>query len=368
MAKEAELAAATRHLDEFGYCVLRGVVDERVATACRAMMDEHLGPPCEDVNMAAERGAAPYWGQKNVSWPADGAYAADGGAPVIHTGGYAHSLQHPLYDARCAATVPPMAASMGTILRSGTTDRSGPSGLKLIHQNFRRTDPQPGPYPELIGGVQRSEDGKQPAAGFHMDSAFLPEHYAATPRLNYYITILALSPVVTGGAAFMFAPGSLAAAKAAAVSLPPEVAAGVTAKGCRHDLPRLLGQGVEGSAVSKCRTIAQEVTMSTGDMLILDPMLSHSGSVFREGTIAGECCSRYVLFSLMADEAAFGVTFCGLRDRNYTAPAAKFTAEMKQALPRELRSLLEWELPDDTDGVGLLAAAVGGAAVIGAKL
>ena len=80
----------------------------------------------------------------------------------------------------------------------------------------RRTDPSPPPFPELIDGVQRSEDGEKPAAGFHMDSAFLPEHYEATPRLNYYITILALSPVVSGGAAFMFAPGSLAAAKAAA--------------------------------------------------------------------------------------------------------------------------------------------------------
>ena len=32
-------------------------------------------------------------GQKNVQWPNPA--AADGGGPVIHTGGCAHSLQHP---------------------------------------------------------------------------------------------------------------------------------------------------------------------------------------------------------------------------------------------------------------------------------
>ena len=99
----------------------------------------------------------------------------------------------------------------------------------------------------------------------------MPAHYETTPRLNYYITILALSPVVSGGAAFMFAPGSLQAAKRAGAALTPAIAAAVTAKGCRSDLPRLVGQGVEGTEVAQCRQVAQEVTMDTGDMLILDP-------------------------------------------------------------------------------------------------
>ena len=143
-------AAAALHLDAHGYCVLRKVVGPDVAAASRAMMDEHLGPPCADIEMAAERGQAGVWGQKNVSWPADGAYAADGGAPVVHTGGSAHSLQHPLYDARCADVVPPMAERMARILRCAP----GGGGLKLIHQNYRRTDPSPPPFPELIDGVQ----------------------------------------------------------------------------------------------------------------------------------------------------------------------------------------------------------------------
>ena len=33
-------------------------------------------------------------------------------------------------------------------------------------------------------------------------------------------------------------------------------------------------------------------------------------------------------------------------DRRYTSPASKFPAEMRDALPPSLRSLLEWELPD----------------------
>ena len=43
-------------------------------------------------------------------------------------------------------------------------------------------------------------------------------------------------------------------------------------------------------------------------MLVLDPMLSHSGSVFREHLPEGSPSARYVLFSLIADQSAIGVT------------------------------------------------------------
>ena len=65
------------------------------------------------------------------------------------------------------------------------------------------------------------------------------------------------------------APGSLAAAKAAGAALPPTLAESITARACRTDLPKLLGQGVEGSAVQRCREVAEEVTMEPGDTLIL---------------------------------------------------------------------------------------------------
>ena len=82
-------------------------------------------------------------------------------------------------------------------------------------------------------------------------------------------------------------------------------------------------------------------------------VLSHSGSVFREGLQDGPA-ARYVLFSLIADSSSIGVTLTGLRERNYTAPADKYTPEMKAALAPELLPMLEWELDDDTDGEGLL--------------
>ena len=78
--------------------------------------------------------------------------------------------------------------------------------------------------------------------------------------------------------------------------------------------------------------------------------LRHAGSPFREGLPAGSPCSRYVLFSLLADELSIGVTLTGLRNRNYTSPSGKWTEEMRSALAPELRPMLDWELPDDSDG------------------
>jgi hypothetical protein len=225
-------------------------------------MDEFLGPLCKDIKATADRnealasGGTSRWFQKGVNWPEPS--AAGGGAPVLHTGGWAHSLQHPLRDARSAAVVAPMAPIVQQLLRSS------PDGLKLFHQNYRRTDPSPPPdgdYPDIIDGCI---DGSK--AGFHMDSGFLPWHYTTTPRLNYYITILALSPVVSGGAAFMYAPGSLSAARKAGALLSDQQATSITAKGCRTILPKLVGQGVPGSEVMMCREVAKEVTMETGEL------------------------------------------------------------------------------------------------------
>jgi hypothetical protein len=84
--------------------------------------------------------------------------------------------------------------------------------------------------------------------------------------------------------------------------------------------------------------------MEKGDMLVLDPMLSHAGSGFREGLPPGSPDARYVLFSLFADKGVIGRTLAGLRNRNYTAPADKYTDEMRAAVPEEWRSLLDWEL------------------------
>eukprot|EP01046_Picozoa_sp_COSAG06_P007822 COSAG06_NODE_389_length_16410_cov_39.606952_3_plen_338_part_00 len=245
----AEIASAGDHLDEHGWCVIKNVVSTEIADDSCCMMDEFLGPHCKDIAAVPDQAEAAAsgvrWMQKGVQWPEPA--AAGGGAPVLHTGGYAHSLQHPLRDARSAAVVGPMAPIMQQLLRSS------PEGLKLFHQNYRRTDPSPPPedgsgYAEIVDGAI---DGGR--AGFHMDSGFLPSHYTTTPRLNYYITILALSPVVSGGAAFMYAPGSLQAALKAGAALPPQQAETITAKGCRAALPKLVGQGVPGYVSQRTR-------------------------------------------------------------------------------------------------------------------
>lgn len=176
------------------------------------IVDEFLGPACDHIDHEA-RGM-----QKGTMWPE--LSAAQGGGPLLtEEGAHMHSLQHPIADARTALPVVPLLEVMSDVLRSE------PEDLLLVHQNFRRTDPSPGPHPEIA--EDGSFDGSQ--AGFHQDSAFLLDHYATSPRQTYYICILAFTPVVSGGAAFVYAPGSMAAARKAAAALPAELAGSVTA-------------------------------------------------------------------------------------------------------------------------------------------
>ena len=109
--------------------------------------------------------------------------------------------------------------------------------------------------------------------------------------------LTALSPVVSGGAAFVFAPGSLAAAKRAGAALPSATAATIDAGTCRTDLPYLLGQGEEGSEVEACREVAQEVELEVGDTLVLvrpRHSCSGSGSGCRCSAICSVLLSRFV--------------------------------------------------------------------------
>ena len=336
-------------LDEHGYCVIKSVVDEAVATSIRSLIDDLLGPePRETIDAAAlgyqtyetlkSHGADYKWPRKLGDDPTS--------TPILKTGNHLHWVEHPIHDARAAAAVPAMAPLLASLLRCTDPERD----LKLIHQNFRRTDPSPPPYPDYIDeGVL---DGTGGGVGFHLDSAFLPSHYEATPRQNYYITLLALTPVVSGGAAFCYAPGSLAASKRAAGKLSPEQQAAVNPRSCRG----LLLSIVQDAQVMSCRETAKEVTFEVGDMLVLDLMTTHAGSKFREDVVHRLGNQRHGLFSMWADSAAFSVTLAGLSDRNYASPAEKYTPEMKAALPAELRGLLEWTMPEETsDGLEAFA-------------
>jgi hypothetical protein len=50
--------------------------------------------------------------------------------------------------------------------------------------------------------------------------------------------------------------------------------------------------------VEHCRAVAQELTLDVGDTAVLDLMMSHSGSPFREGVRHACGSARYVLFSM----------------------------------------------------------------------
>ena len=161
--------------------------------------------------------------------------------------------------------------------------------------------------------------------------------------------LTALSPVVSGGAAFVFAPGSLAAAKRAGAALSSSAKASINAATCRTELKFLLGQDQQDSEVEACRAVAQEVELAVGDTLVLDLMLSHSGSPFREGVSHALGSARWVLFSVWADAAAIGTTLAGLPQRSYSAPASKYTDALREALPPDLVGLLDWQLPLESE-------------------
>ena len=55
--------------------------------------------------------------------------------------------------------------------------------------------------------------------------------------------------------------------------------------------------------------------------------------------------SRHVLFSTFFDASAIGTTLVGLANRMAAAPTTKFPPQLREGLPVEWASLLDWELP-----------------------
>ena len=109
-------------------------------------------------------------------------------------------------------------------------------------------------------------------------------------------------------------PGSLSAALAAGEALPQPEQDEVDGLSCRTQLPgRFLKDGVQD--VIEADPAGRAMMMEEGDMLILDPMTTHSGSPCHSTD------ARYVCFSTFFDSAAVGTTLVGLEAREYTAPA-----------------------------------------------
>ena len=253
------------HFDTHGWCVIRNVMSEEEAAAGRAMMDELL------TQSDCDPDGRPF---QPRPWPALSA-AANGGPTRGGDVTKVADVMHPIHDKRTALGVVASSRAVAPLLRSKGVEFGG---LKLIHQNWRRTLPTPPPengFPEYLEPGIIS--GRR--AGLHMDTGFLPRHYETTPRSSYVLTLLAFSPVVSGGAPFLVGPGTYSAARAASRALPQEYQASVNAKGCYQELRMLMMEQV-GAAKGQAR----EVTMDVGSLLVFDPMLSHQGSPFREGT------------------------------------------------------------------------------------
>ena len=231
-------------------------------------------------------------------------------------------MLHPIRDSVVAELVVPMAPIFCQLYGCRRQE-----DLKLLQHMFVRTDTVP--------MEERDAQPRHPAKiGWHMDDAFLEEHRLSTPMQSYYHCMLALTAVKPGGAPYLACPGSLRRARQIAHNLTPAERDLFDPGEGRTVLPGLILPQIDKEQP------AVEVTMEEGDLLVHDPMLTHSGSVN-----LGAVPSRYVLFSTFFDAAAIGTTLVGLPNRIAAAPATKFPRELRENLPAEWIGLLEWELP-----------------------
>jgi hypothetical protein len=319
-------------IEEQGFTVVKGVVPKEVCRRAVRLMDDALGPPGRSCHghIAATLGlltesearakAEQTRDSQLIKWPDPLGIAAWDGAseatrpPEIASGSYRHSLRHPIRDAVMADLVPPaMVAIHRRLLRT--------ENLRMNQQFMIRTDYNPA----AAGG--HHED-----VGWHLDHSFLPQQYEATPRAVYYSSMVALKPILPGGAAFLVNPHSLREGKAAAASIladDPGWCAALTDDGYRTELSARIRP-----AMSDAPGLAHEILADEGDAVIINPSCLHSAS---DMTIPGH--SRYVTFQTFIDADA---TFMLLPERGATRPAGKFPSELRAGLAAKVRNTPSW--------------------------
>lgn len=321
----ADLQVDMQAVEQYGYAVVKGVIPPGVCARARALMDAQLGPPAERVHVHVEQLYGLDDTNEGAAWPGPlGIAKFDGRGvrpPEIASRGYRHSLRHPIRDSVCAELVPPaMVALHSKLLRTDS--------LRMNQQFMVRTDYQPPPYPK--------------SPGWHIDHSFLPQQYAATPRAVYYSSMIALSPIVAGGAAFTVSPSSLAESKAEAARIleaEPEWCATLPDDGYRVDLPARIRPSLSDYSNGSA---GHEILCDEGDVVIINPMCLHSPSPMR---LPGR--SRYVCFNSFFST---GGEFMLLPERGSTRPAEKFSQELRDGLEAQgLSSLLEWAPPTRPD-------------------
>ena len=126
---------------------------------------------------------------------------------MITSGGFTHSIHHPIADPLMAALLEPFVEINWRLLRCGG-DAESVAGLKLMQQFFRRTD------------RHTTESAGSTPGSWHQDQSFLPRHYASAPRSMFYHTILALHDVLRDGAPFFAANHSYRRAKQLSDAMP----------------------------------------------------------------------------------------------------------------------------------------------------
>ena len=274
-----ELHVDMQAVEEFGYAVVKGVIPRDVCARARAFMDAELGPPAERVHAHVAQtyglNEVEDTGDKWGKWPGPlGIARYDGEGlrpPEIASGGYRHSLRHPIRHPVCAELVPPAMVRMHErLLRT--------ENLRMNQQFMIRTDYSPPPYPQT--------------PGWHMDHSFLPMQYDATPRAVYYSSMVVLSKIDAGGAAFTVSPPSLREGKAEAARIfaeEPDWCAQLSDDGYRIDLsgriaPTLSDNG-NGSP-------GHEILADEGDVVIINPMCLRKIVMLSRFASAACCASR----------------------------------------------------------------------------
>lgn len=321
------------------YTVVRNVVSKDLTAQARDLMDAIIGsapPPAGELGlMRVPAGDEPGSRGQSTPWPQPGDER-----PVISTGGYTHSLHHPIPDASyghaglMAKLVEPYIGINQQLLRC--TDEQA-KDLKLMQQFFRRTDLGPEPRHGSTSAGERPR-------GWHMDQAFLPRHYDARPREMFYHTILALHDVKEDCAPFFGARNAFRKAMGLSRQISPEEGEMLVPAA---DMTRThLGGHLHKMAEEQGDKIVneydyEEIHWNEGDLVILDPMCTHSGS-----SNGGGVPARYVLFTAMFHPAAIGTTLAGLVNRTAVSPAWKYPECMRETMSDELKPVLDWVLPD----------------------
>jgi hypothetical protein len=202
-------ATQLRELEERGFTTVRAVFSRKLSQRLREVTDRLLG------HEQADAVPVPWMHGWDSSvppgWPSNPAFDSKDppwneanlrrlhacGRPCITSGHFRHEIRHPIDDPAMAeaAAATPLLALNAQLLRTPVAQ------LRLMQQMLVRSDPD--------------TQGRSGSKGQHLDHAFVPRNYAATPMQAWYHSAVALSEVAPGGGGTILMPQSLSAAKVA---------------------------------------------------------------------------------------------------------------------------------------------------------